>query len=245
MVRCSSADLAMACPASVFYALHHPELRVENESLNRIIKPMYRAFGTIVHYDIQVGLGCSGLEEPTDDDRIEAQPMEDAIERCVHGGITRVKDAYGDVRWEAETAFRGANLKGHPDLFNDTTLIDFKTTSKVPARKQIAIAHYWQLLAYHVLTGRTDLRILYIQSKGDWVSMSDPIDIENSVVKRDIEALKHRMEHPEDIRVYGSSCTKCNFVDACRNVAIPSIEDPTEIKLEPVRSAAMEALGLG
>jgi len=231
----------MACPLLLWF---DKELgKQKGSALDTIIPERYRAFGNLCHYGIQTRLGCV-LEEPSPEDYIEAEPMMLELETCVAGAVKHINDTYGVREWKAEQAWDNEFLQGHTDLVCGNILVDIKTTGKMPARKQIATDHYWQLLAYHWMTGATDMRILYVNNAGKWVTLSNSIDLSKPGVQRDVETMKRQLENPVYWANYGSVCTKCSRVSECRSENVPFVADPTEIVPVHARGGALDDLGI-
>jgi len=242
--RASSANLYMTCEGALWRIINDPGSLSKDDGLSSMIPARYSAFGTIVHYETQAALGCRDMEEPSPEDYIEAEPMIEARQACVQGAVAAIRKEYPDLVWEAEGSYKIEYLTGHTDLVSGKVLLDIKTASKRPARNQIAIDHYWQLLAYHLLTGCTDLRILYVNSKGEWTVLSDPVDMDCEQTKMDIASLIETLKDPRRRHVYGGHCSKCRAELNCRRKTIPSLPDPTAIELEDVSLGALEELGL-
>ncbi len=236
--RCSKLGMYMACPEMLWRDLNAPQP-------SKPFRNQYMSFGTIVHYEIQKQLGVQNLEdveEPCDEDYIEAEPMLHNSTRSVTLALEEIKNrGYAERAWMAEEEWENGCLSGHTDLCDGKTIIDIKTISKPPARRQIKVDHYWQLLGYHYLTGATDLRILYVSSKGEWAVLSEPVDLAQS--KDDVEQMLKMLRSPERFRVYGSACTNCIHVGMCRDATVPSFPEPTPAA-EYKGSGAAGLLGL-
>jgi CRISPR/Cas system-associated exonuclease Cas4 (RecB family) len=160
--RSSRMGHYMSCPAAMWYDLHHP---VESAPWRN----KYTSFGTIVHWRIQEMLGCdlAHAEPPCPEDYTEAESMLHAVDAAATNAVEEVNKIYPGLTWLAESELDNGDITGHVDLRCGKILVDFKTASRVPARQQISPAHYWQLLAYAWLTGCTELRILYVNSKAE------------------------------------------------------------------------------
>lgn len=220
--RCSKLGYYMACPEMLWRDIHAPQPSAP-------FRNQYMSFGTIVHYDIQEQIGVQNIEEveePCEEDFIEAEPMLSKRNKAVQLALSELSNAGYKARpWKAEEEWENSVLTGHTDLCDGTTIIDIKTISKPPARRQVKVDHYWQLLGYHYLTGATDLRILYVSSKGEWAVLSEPVDLE--AAKNDVWQLKAMLKEPHRFRVYGSACTNCVHVGVCRDNTIPAFPEPT------------------
>jgi len=221
--RASSVGKYMACPARLYYDRTDPQ-PVEH------FRNKYMSFGTIVHYEIQKRLGCIGMEEPANEDYIEAEPMLGRAADATAMGYDEIAKAYPGVAWNAEQEWKGEGLTGHTDLVSTDgrVCVDIKTTTKPPARGQVAVEHYWQLLAYHLLTGCTEARVLYVSSKAEWVSLSDSIEFASTGPARDLVQLSDNLRGDHTTVVYGSACTGCPHVAKCRDAAIPRYPKPRE-----------------
>ena len=236
--RASKMGHYMSCPAAMYYDLHNP---VETERWRN----KYTSFGTIVHWRIQEMLGCdlTHAEAPAEEDYIEAEEMLHKVDAAVVNAVEELRKEYGDALWFAEEELDNGSLTGHVDLTHGKVLVDIKTASRVPARRQISPAHYWQLLAYNWLTGAEELRILYVNSKAEWVVLSESVEIENERVQRDVARMKRLCSQPIDAAVYGSACTDCVHCARCRDSAVPRIGDPTEARKLEIVGGAMSMLG--
>jgi len=240
MLRASEAWLYMACPQAadkVRKGEAYPEAHksdFDNE---------YMAFGRCAHHAIQEGLGCV-LEPLADEDRIMAEPMLPKLNQVTANAIDMVKQSYPGAEWIAETEHNNGNFQGHTDLWCEEQgiVIDIKTCTKLPSRKTIAIEHYWQLLAYSLLTGAETLHILYVHSGGEWTVLSDKVSLGNRDVRADRYSLSLVLSDKVlAFRSYGGHCSKCPWCSVCRVALLPKVGEVTK----PVEFCGGSFEGLG
>lgn len=145
----------------------------------------YADLGTLMHFELQAGLGCV-FPGPTADYAPDEDTWLSADRLCGHNReattrrVRRVAEVAaqhmpklppGQV-WYAEQAWSMATLTGHTDFrsFDATQGVDLKSTTSKPPKNQVKYEHLWQMAAYYILNGTPLWLVLYVDSaEAAWV----------------------------------------------------------------------------
>ncbi len=215
----------------------------------------YSAMGDICHWTFQTGLGAKFVNDYKPEP--DAEMYEMAAEfgdratlntraTCAASlGARLLRTAMGEAafnraEWIAEEVHENEYATGHTDLrsTDNQWVVDLKSTTQVPENAP-KWEHVCQMAIYYLLTGATNVVLVYVDMSGDNVGRAYVLDFTGEELSDLADRLRTRCRKqmdPWDViegavpAISSYNCRYCPYSSLCERPLYNAISKPVEVR---------------